>query len=162
NGNAKRHPDPPQENLVADGRPDIGPDRVEDTLPRLEIVFEQRQRMGRCNHAASPRVSAAAWRMAEMLLPYADGPPWKTAEPATSTLAPAATTFGAVSAVMPPSTSRSIGRPAIMALTRAIFSTADGMKAWPPKPGLTDITSTRSTISSTYSMALSGVAGLIE
>ena len=31
------------------------------------------------------------------------------------------------------------------------------MKAWPPKPGLTDITSTRSIMSMTYSMALIGV-----
>ena len=38
-------------------------------------------------------------------------PPLNTAEPATSTLAPACATCGAVSGVMPPSTSMSIGRP---------------------------------------------------
>ena len=35
-----------------------------------------------------------------------------------------------------------------------------GRKAWPPKPGLTVITRTRSTVSSTYSTAAGGVAGL--
>ena len=36
------------------------------------------------------------------------------------------------------------------------------MKAWPPKPGLTDITSTRSIRSMTYSIALTGVPGLSD
>ena len=45
--------------------------------------------------------------------------------------------------------------------TRTIFSIMAGMNAWPPKPGLTVITRTRSSRSSTYSIALSGVPGLI-
>src|SRR3569623_240376 len=42
---------------------------------------------------------------------------------------------------------------------RAIFSSCESRNDWPPKPGLTVITSTRSRRSSTYSIALSGVAG---
>src|SRR5579872_1825042 len=113
------------------------------------------------DHAASPRASWAALRIAAMLVVYAClVPPLNTAEPATSTLAPAAITFGAVSGVMPPSTSMSIGRPATSARTCSTFSIAAGMKAWPPKPGLTDITSTRSMMSTTFSIELTGVAGL--
>ena len=53
------------------------------------------------------------------------------------------------------------GTPA-SARTAAIFSRAEAMNACPPKPGLTDMTRMRSTASSTYSIVLSGVAGLIE
>ena len=68
----------------------------------------------------------------------------------------------AVSGLTPPSTSRSIGLPsASIALRRAaILASWLSMKAWPPKPGLTLITSTRSRSPSTFSMAASGVAGL--
>ncbi len=68
----------------------------------------------------------------------------------------------AVSALTPPSTSRSIDLPrASIALRKAaILASWLSMKAWPPKPGLTLITSTRSRSPSTFSMAASGVAGL--
>jgi hypothetical protein len=88
--------------------------------------------------------------------------PLNTAEPATRAFAPAAATSGAVSAVTPPSTSMSMGRSPISALMRATLSTIAGMKDWPPKPGLTLMTSTRSRRSSTYSMTLSGVPGFSE
>ena len=56
-------------------------------------------------------------RMACDLALYAAGvPPLNTAEPATSTLAPAFVTSGAVSGVTPPSISMSIGRPPMSAL----------------------------------------------
>src|SRR5262245_12316201 len=113
------------------------------------------------HYAASPRASVAALRMAAMLARYASGPPrLNTAEPATSALAPARATIGAFSAVMPPSTSMSIGRAPTSARSRAIFSAAYGMKVCPPKPGLTDITRMRSTRSISGSIALSGVPGL--
>ena len=47
-----------------------------------------------------------------------------------------------------------------MRFTRAILSSMAGMNAWPPKPGLTVMTRIRSSRSSTYSIALSGVAGI--
>src|SRR5260221_460506 len=43
-----------------------------------------------------------------------------------------------------------------------ILPNAEGMKACPPKPGLTDMISTRSIMSITYSMAEIGVPGLSE
>src|SRR5271166_4766767 len=45
-----------------------------------------------------------------------------------------------------------------MRFTRATLSIIAGMNAWPPKPGLTVITRIVSSRSSTYSIALSGVA----
>ena len=44
--------------------------------------------------------------------------------------------------------------------TSAIFGSTEGMNCWPPKPGLTDISSTRSSLSSVWSRQDSGVAGL--
>ena len=72
----------------------------------------------------------------------------------------AVTTSGAVSGAMPPSTSMRMSRSPISFFTRAILSTVTGMNACPPKPGLTVMTRMRSSRSSTYSIALSGVAGL--
>jgi len=86
--------------------------------------------------------SAAAARMAAMLCAYV--PSLNTAEPATRTLAPALAQAAAVSGVTPPSTASSIGRAPIRDRTRAIFSSIAGIKACPPKPGLTVITKTRS------------------
>ena len=86
-----------------------------------------------------------------------------TAEPATSTLAPAATATGAVAGPMPPSTSSSQSRPRLwiqprMARTLSIMS---GMKAWPPKPGSTVITSTMAHWSRKGRTASAGVLGLM-
>jgi len=74
----------------------------------------------------------------------------KTAVPATSTVAPAEATRGAVSGVMPPSTSTRVFRPRrwIVSAMRSIFGRHASMKLWPPKPGLTVITSTMSVSSS--------------
>mmetsp|Transcript_52358 Transcript_52358/g.128501 ORF Transcript_52358/g.128501 Transcript_52358/m.128501 type:complete len:222 (-) Transcript_52358:140-805(-) len=47
-----------------------------------------------------------------------------------------------------------------MARSSLIFGTTPSMKDWPPKPGLTVMMRMRSTMSKTYSMAESGVAGL--
>ena len=44
-----------------------GRDGVEHALAGLQFRGEQRQRMRRCDHAASPRASDAAWRIAAML-----------------------------------------------------------------------------------------------
>ena len=47
-----------------------------------------------------------------------------------------------------------------MRFTRATLSSMAGMNAWPPKPGLTVMTRIKSSRSSTYSIALSGVPGI--
>ena len=60
---------------------------------------------------------------------YVAGPPRNTAEPATRTVAPARAARGAVSAVIPPSTSIAIGRPPINAFARPIASQLASMKA---------------------------------
>src|SRR5690606_878500 len=85
-------------------------------------------------------------RSREMLAAYPDGPSRNTAVPATSTSAPAATARRAVSGSTPPSTSRSTARPdaAILRRKASILRSWDSMKDWPPNPGLTLITSTRS------------------
>ena len=82
-----------------------------------------------------------------------------TAVPATSTVAPAWTTSGAVSGVMPPSTSSAMGRSPIMRRTCAILGSWSCRKACPPKPGLTVITRIRSATSSTAATASAGVPG---
>ena len=67
-----------------------------------------------------------------------------------------------LSTFTPPSISRWILRPlaSMRSRTARSLSSAEGMKACPPKPGLTDISSTRSTSSSTQSSTSSEVAGL--
>ena len=88
--------------------------------------------------------------------------PWKIAVPAISTSAPASMTRGAVSAVIPPSTARSTSRspPSIISRMAAIFFSAPRRNVWPPNPGLTLITRTRSTSSRTGRTASTGVEGL--
>ena len=73
-------------------------------------------------------------------------------------------TSRAVWALMPPSTSSMMSRPDASIHSRicAIFGSWLGRKDWPPKPGLTVITSTRSTSFITYSIADSWVAGQID
>ena len=71
-----------------------------------------------------------------------------------------------LSTLTPPSTSRRIGRPvrccAMSTSLRAArsLSSACGMNDWPPKPGFTDMMSTRSSLSITCISQSSGVAGL--
>src|ERR1700723_2991806 len=114
------------------------------------------------HYAASPRTSAAAWRIAAMFARYDSGVrSLNTAEPATSALAPARTTSAATCGVMPPSISMSIGRPPASARSLRSLSIAAGMNFWPPKPGLTDMTRMRSTRSMTGSTASAGVPGLV-
>ena len=83
----------------------------------------------------------------------------KTAEPATSTSAPMAAQLPAVSGVTPPSISIWISRSPIISASRAILGNWASMKLWPPKPGFTVITQTRSIRSRTHSIASGGVAG---
>src|SRR5439155_24937766 len=114
-------------------------------------------------YTASPRANCAAFRYAKMFASYDSiVPPLNTAEPATKALAPAAANSPDTSGPTPPSTSISIGRPAVIARISRILPSAEGINAWPPKPGLTDMTSTRSIRSMTYSIALAGVPGLSE
>ena len=70
-----------------------------------------------------------------------------TALPATSTSAPAATTWRAVTGSTPPSTSRwQAGLYwSIYWRMAAIFGSWSAMNFWPPKPGSTVITRIRST-----------------
>jgi hypothetical protein len=71
-------------------------------------------------------------------------------EPATSTSAPAFTSAGAVAGVNAAVDFDMDRTVAEHRLDRAPPCRSDsGMKLWPPKPGLTLITSTRSTMSST-------------
>ena len=62
----------------------------------------------------------------------------------------------------PPSASMSMSRPAASAFTARTLSSMAGISVWPPKPGLTVMTMTRSSRSSTCSIALAGVAGLMR
>src|SRR6266849_5563759 len=77
----------------------------------------------------------------------------KTAEPATRVEAPSSASDFARSAFTPPSTETSTGLVPRSFLTSRIFRCALEMNDWPPKPGFTDITSTRSRSSSTNSGA---------
>src|SRR6185312_4725919 len=114
------------------------------------------------HQAASPRASAAALRIAAILARYESGVrSLNTADPATKALAPARAASGAICGVMPPSISMSIGRPAAMARRLRTLSSAPVMNFWPPKPGLTDMTRIRSTMSMTCSTVLSGVPGFM-
>ena len=62
-------------------------------------------------------------------------------------VAPAAAHAPAVSASMPPSTSRSASSP-MSARMRRTLSTEDAMNGWPPQPGLTVMHSAMSTSTS--------------
>ena len=75
------------------------------------------------------------------------------AEPATNVSAPAAATCAMLSDFTPPSTSSQMSRPlaSMRFLTWRSLSRAEAMNDWPPNPGFTDITSTRSTLSITWS-----------
>mmetsp|Transcript_68526 Transcript_68526/g.196557 ORF Transcript_68526/g.196557 Transcript_68526/m.196557 type:complete len:262 (+) Transcript_68526:197-982(+) len=76
-------------------------------------------------------------------------------------LQPASITFQAFFGPTPPSISIQGSTPLALhiAFSSLIFCTCDSMKLWPPNPGFTDIIRTRSTSSSTYSMAERGVPG---
>jgi hypothetical protein len=86
----------------------------------------------------------------------------KIAEPATKVSAPARAISAMFSTFTPPSTSSQMSRPLASMRERAAasFFSACGMNFWPPYPGLTDMTRTRSSWSMTCSRQASGVAGL--
>ncbi len=82
-------------------------------------------------------------------------------DPATRTVAPASTQVLPVSALIPPSTEISTFLPldSAILLISDIFGTQSEMNDWPPKPGWTVMTRTRSALSrngSTFSMGVSG------
>mmetsp|Transcript_28537 Transcript_28537/g.76243 ORF Transcript_28537/g.76243 Transcript_28537/m.76243 type:complete len:259 (-) Transcript_28537:185-961(-) len=76
-------------------------------------------------------------------------------------LQPASITFQAFFGPTPPSISIQGSTPLALhiSLSSLIFRTCDSIKLWPPKPGFTDMIRTRSTSSSTYSIAVRGVPG---
>jgi GNAT superfamily N-acetyltransferase len=115
-------------------------------------------RLGRRQRPRPPAARMSASRFASM------DPPPKTAEPATSTSAPASTASRAVLVLTPPSTSRTASGAWASSIPRAlaILGSIAGMKLWPEKPGLTVITSSRSMSASTYSTADSGVEGFTD
>ena len=88
----------------------------------------------------------------------------KRNEPATRTVAPAPTQTLAVSSLMPPSTE--ISREGLFSAaqldTAEIFSTHSDMNACPPKPGLTVMIRTMSTIGIHLSISSTGVSGFTE
>src|SRR4030095_7362697 len=63
-------------------------------------------------------------------------PPLNTAEPATSALAPAAASWPETSGPTPPSTSMSIGRPAVIGRMSLTLPRAGGVQGWPAEPGV--------------------------
>ena len=65
---------------------------------------------------------------------------------ADTLVAPASTARGAVSRLMPPSTSSSAAAPSrsSRARARAVLGSVEGTSGWPPKPGFTVMTSSRS------------------
>jgi len=85
----------------------------------------------------------------------------KTADPATNTVAPAATSAAALLPSTPPSISISTWAPreSMRARSSAVFSIVRGMKDWPPNPGFTPIRQTRSRSSMIDSNAATGVWG---
>jgi hypothetical protein len=81
--------------------------------------------------------------------------------PATKVSAPARAIFAMLSSLTPPSTSRRTSRPlaSIRRLASASLPSTGSMNCCPPKPGFTDMSSTRSMASSVWSSQESGVAG---
>ena len=143
-GRADRHP----QELRRDPAPRHAPSaRARKHLGQLRRGRQRLQRRSKTDHrqiGGGPRragVSSfgAGGSIARASSRFIGGLPRK---PATKTLAPAAARSPAVWDETPPSTSMSMGRRPIISRIRRTFSTMAGMKAWPPKPGLTDITST--------------------
>src|SRR5688572_3609047 len=111
-------------------------------------------------HARETEASAAA-RRARVAVSGSDVP--KIALPATRIEAPADTTSATLEASMPPSISIGAADPARLRIsrTRRSLSRLWGMNAWPPNPGFTDMTSTKSTSPAMSSSEDAGVAGLM-
>src|SRR6185295_9865102 len=88
-------------------------------------------------------------------------PAAKIAEPTTQTSTPAATTRAMLSRSIPPSISISKGVPLISPsrFSRRALSRAPGRNAWPEKPGLTDMTRTKSSRGRASTSSSTGVAG---
>ena len=87
-------------------------------------------------------------------------PPLNTAEPATSTLAPASATSGAVSGVTPPSTSMSMARPPIMRLHAAQLVDDPGNEGLAAEAGIDGHQQDQVDASSTCSMRAVRGAGI--
>src|SRR5690606_11895320 len=115
-------------------------------------------------HAVRVPAFAISSRRAWMTAPSSGLP--KMAEPATKVSAPAARICAILSTFTPPSTSSRMGFPlccvqrSMRARASRSLASVPGMKLWPPKPGFTDIRSTTSSRSMTWSMASRELAGL--
>ena len=85
-------------------------------------------------------------------------------DPATRTFAPASTQTRAVSSLIPPSTdiARSLPFSSAHLDTNEIFWTHSEMKDWPPNPGWTVMTRTRSALSRNGTSLSMVVSGLME
>src|SRR5213593_1071192 len=120
-------------------------------LPALGII-------GQLAHCETHRrQESAAARSSRMAL--AGSCASNTAEPATRIEAPCSASGRACSIFTPPSMETSTPRaPSIVRMYR-IFGYTAGTNVWPPKPGFTDITRTRSRSSLTHSIVSGGVAG---
>src|SRR5262245_53155330 len=165
--------------LAADFQHRLPLDDVDDLIARMRLlgaaVLARRDRhhrglavLGLLEHAKETaamgqrvddfhRYAVAAARIARTAAAGSAAP--KTAEPATRIDAPSWASDFAISAFTPPSTEMSMARVPTSVLTSRTFRWALGMNDWPPKPGFTDITSTRSRSSSTNSSAEGGVDG---
>ena len=91
-------------------------------------------------------------------------PSLKSADPATSTVAPASTQDFPVNSLTPPSTDISSSRPfsAAQSLTYEIFGMHSAMKDCPPNPGWTVMMRTRSTRGRYSSSSVAGVSGFAD
>ena len=91
-------------------------------------------------------------------------PSLKSADPATSTVAPASTQDFPVNSLTPPSTDISSSRPfsAAQSLTYEIFGMHSAMKDCPPNPGWTVMMRTRSTRGRYSSSSVAGVSGFTD
>src|SRR5436305_4325587 len=140
-------------------------DRIVGSAALAAGAGEHQARQGRQRKDSLHTVSwRARSRSSDISARIAWGSPApKIADPATHTSTPADTTRAMLSRSMPPSISISIWTPliSIIRLRRRALSSAWGRNAWPPKPGLTDITSTKSSRGRTSTNSSTGVAGLI-
>src|SRR3954471_15009441 len=116
------------------------------------------RRWGAHRTAAAPSAAALSSRVAR-----SGSGVLKIADPATKIRAPAATRRAILCRSTPPSISIGAGLPAASssARTSPSLDSLRGMKVWPPKPGFTDMTRTKSTSAATSLIATTGVPGLI-
>src|SRR5438477_7283776 len=161
----RRRPSRPQVHGAERGGPRPDADQVElrPDLGRQHHAEHQRRcapdpdrPMPHRHHTVTRHQRRSSWTSRAGLAPA------KTALPATNVSAPAACAAAIVCGVMPPSTSRNAREPCAARSSRArrIFSFDAGRYPWPPNPGFTVMTSSRSRSATTSSASASGVPGL--